>query len=77
MNPPGRLGPIRYASLSEVEEREHESFAVVLGPDEYFLLGDNTRRTADSRMYGAVKREFILGVADLIYWPPERWKMNP
>jgi signal peptidase I len=28
----------------------------VLGPDQYFVLGDNRPRSADSRMYGPVER---------------------
>lgn len=71
LNPPDRLGPIHYSSLSEV------TLPIVLGADEYFLLGDNTQRTADSRIWGPVKRELILGVADVICWPPSRWKLNP
>jgi len=75
--PPDRLGPIRYSSPMEEVGREPVPFEVVLGPDEYYLLGDNTQRSADSRIWGPVKRELILGVADLIYWPPGRWKTNP
>lgn len=32
-----------------------------LGPDEYFLLGDNVPVSTDSRHFGPVKREAILG----------------
>lgn len=39
-----------------------------LGSDEYYLLGDNSSRSRDSRHYGAIPRQQILGVATRI-WP--------
>jgi len=45
---------------------------VVLGPDEYFVLGDNTRNSRDSRYWGAVPRKNIIGRATRIYWPLTR-----
>ena len=40
---------------------------VTLGPDEYFVLGDNTESSADSRYFGPVKGGDVRGVVDVIY----------
>lgn len=45
---------------------------VTLGPDEYFVLGDNTQNSRDSRYWGAVPRKNIIGRATRIYWPLTR-----
>ena len=42
---------------------------ITLGADEYFVLGDNTRNSRDSRYWGAVPKANILGKATRIYWP--------
>ncbi len=45
----------------------------VLGPDEYFVLGDNRTNSEDSHSWGPLKADKIIGKAALSYWPPERW----
>jgi signal peptidase I len=42
---------------------------VVLGKHEYFVLGDNPRDSLDSRYWGAVPENNIIGKATRIYWP--------
>lgn len=42
---------------------------VTLGPTEYFLLGDNTQNSLDSRYWGAVPEKNIYGRVTRIYWP--------
>ena len=44
-----------------------------LGEDEFFMMGDNRNHSSDSRGFGPVKRELIIGEALLRYWPPEDW----
>jgi signal peptidase I len=45
---------------------------IVLGPDEYFVLGDNSSASLDSRHFGPIRRDSIIGRVNWIYWPPGR-----
>ena len=38
----------------------------------YFVLGDNRAMSCDSRRWGFVPRNNIIGRAEVIYWPPNR-----
>ncbi|MFC1497924.1 signal peptidase I [Verrucomicrobiota bacterium] len=45
-----------------------------LGDGEYFALGDNTDNSKDSRYWGAVPEENMVGPAFMVYWPfSKRW----
>ena len=49
-----------------------EGQKIVVSKDSLFVLGDNSASSQDSRYWGFVPRENILGKAILIYWPPNR-----
>jgi signal peptidase I len=40
--------------------------------DHYFMMGDNRGSSDDSRFWGPVPREWIIGQAFATYWPPKR-----
>lgn len=49
-----------------------EGQTITLGPDEFFLVGDNTDYSLDSRHFGAVEADDLVGIADLRYAPASR-----
>lgn len=59
-----------------------EGHPIVLGPDEYYTLGDNTTASFDSRWWtvgasghqlGALPASDVVGVVTTLYWPLARW----
>ena len=47
---------------------------IVLGADEYFVLGDDRLSSADSRIWGPIKHNAILGKVLLQYFPFSKFK---
>ncbi len=43
----------------------------VVGPDEYFVLGDNRNNSSDSHTWGTLPDKKIIGKAWISYWPPQ------
>lgn len=44
-----------------------------LAEDEFFLMGDNRNNSRDSRVFGQVTHERLIGEAFIRYWPPQDW----
>lgn len=51
------------------------SAEITLGENEYFLLGDNSSNSFDSRFYGPVPEDKFVGRAIRIIWPWSRMKI--
>lgn len=43
--------------------------------NEYFVMGDNRPQSEDSRYFGFVPKDYIVGKAILVYWPLNQWQM--
>jgi signal peptidase I len=42
---------------------------LVLGENEYFMMGDNRGHSADSRYWGVLTKDRFIGKAKLLFWP--------
>jgi len=45
---------------------------ITIPEDHYFMMGDNRGESDDSRFWGPIPREWIVGKAFATYWPPSR-----
>ncbi len=52
-----------------------EGEKIVVPKDSYFVLGDNSQSSQDSRYWGFVPKNNVIGKALLIYWPLNRIRL--
>jgi signal peptidase I len=45
---------------------------ITIPPDHYFMMGDNRGASDDSRFWGPVPKDWIIGKAFFTYWPLDR-----
>ncbi len=45
---------------------------IAIPENQYFMIGDNRDKSSDSRSWGFVPKENIIGKAWFRYWPPQR-----
>jgi signal peptidase I len=57
----------------ERARRDRQTYAARrVGPDTYFVLGDNRAESCDSRVFGPVPKANVVGRVVFAYWPPSR-----
>ncbi len=78
--PDGRRLPLRAENLGsrsyhvlDDDARSSRSPQFVVEPDRYFFAGDNRLHSNDSRYWGTVHRDDIIGKVSTIYWS---WNFN-
>jgi signal peptidase I len=59
---------LRESYVSEITN-PYQPTDMTLGANQYFVLGDNRGDSSDSRVWGAVPRQNIIGQAWFVYWP--------
>ena len=45
---------------------------ITVPPGHYFMMGDNRGASDDSRFWGPIPDNWVIGIAFFTYWPPDR-----
>ena len=67
----GRHVPEPYA-VEGPAQADAVELDVRLGHEELLVLGDSRRHSTDSRSFGPVHRDDVIGIVRFAYWPPRR-----
>src|ERR1700752_3441262 len=69
---PGELYDVYYKPGPEDDEQEYDAFQgkeeIVVPEASYFVMGDNRNNSEDSRYWGFVPRDLVIGRAMFVYW---------
>jgi signal peptidase I len=61
----------------EPDRRANRSFGPTrIKPGRYFMMGDNRVQSCDSRDWGTVPRDQLIGKVFATYWPPNRLSLH-
>ncbi len=65
---------------SDIETRAGNFLAegseIKVGPNQYFVFGDNRNHSSDSREWGSITKEEIVGRVFFRYWPPQSFGLT-
>jgi signal peptidase I len=68
---PGELYDVYYKPGAP-DDPEYDAFQgkaeITVPPDSYFVMGDNRNNSEDSRYWGFVPRDLVIGRAMFVYW---------
>jgi signal peptidase I len=67
-----KFGKIHYVSLPFGKYLASPTDVVKVPADSFFVLGDNSTNSSDSRFWAFLPTTNILGKASFCYWPPRR-----
>ncbi len=69
---PGELYDVYYKPGPPDDDQEYDAFQgkdeIVVPEASYFVMGDNRNNSEDSRYWGFVPRDLVIGRAMFVYW---------
>jgi signal peptidase I len=57
---------------SRLADSQHFGQTWTVPPGQYFMMGDNRSQSCDSRTWGSVPSDKLIGIVFFVYWPPDR-----
>jgi signal peptidase I len=67
-----RLKEPYISAKDRLADSQHFGMTKHVPAGEYFMMGDNRSQSCDSRTWGSVPRNKLIGIVFFVYWPPDR-----
>lgn len=75
--PENKKGTQLTENYVEIGHASHEEYEITLGPTEYFVMGDNRSQSSDSRSWGPLDKDLIVGRPIIRLLPLKRIDILP